>query len=583
MKKLLIALGAASLVAVSLTGCAPTSSVVADTTLTIGQDALASSLNNGLLANETTQESNAYLHDLTQTGFYKVGASGELEANTAFGHAEVIANEKDNFTVSYLIKRGVTWNDGTRIDAADLLVSWAAARNLADAGFTSTLSSTGLAAAETAPEIRVNGRRLVVKFAHPVADWQTAMQLTVPAHLLGKLAFKTEDPQEAKKQVTEAITGSNAEKLKTLAAQFNTGFNLTEADATAGQLFSSGAYDIVSANSTTAVLKAKSNCLWCGNPTVETVTIKFYENPSKLLDAVKASEVDLAEALDTSNLPLATWVAEVTALESAGYKYSTLQSGKIQALILNYGKNSLFGEQKFFRYAKSIEAGRQALLLMTPRQRITDALSIPIKLTRADSFVYLSTQQEYDAVTQSNGSAAYRIQDAEKAKELMARQFLNRKFGIRILFDTADLNSQIAFNLMNQYASDARIPLANGSSSDVAGVLASGKYEAYLTQIESLSSSPSALGAIQNAPSSKPSDKLNELIAKLAGNPASNDRAQILADIDAELFASGYGLPLYELPKVVIFSNKLKNYASPSGANSAVSNFELWNVAPEKQ
>lgn len=580
MKRLIAALGAASLAASLLSACAPNTSVVAGTTLSVGQDSFATSLNTEVLADASAADSNAYLRELTQSAFFEV-RNGELKSNQKFGSAKITSNEPGDFTVAYTVRRDVTWSDGTPITAADLMVSWIAATG--QHGFTSALGGTGLSAATELPRIGVNGRRIYIKYAYPVADWQTAMQLSVPAHLLAKVAFKTADPAAAKAEVIAAIKTSDEAKLKQLAEAFNTGFNLSETDISADLLFSSGAYEIVSANQKAVTLKAKEACLWCRKATVETVNLKFYETPSALLEGIKAAEVDLAESLDSSNLPLATLVSEVDGLSDEGYKYSTLQSGKIQALILNYGKNSLFGEQKFFPYPKTVEAGRQALLYMVPRQRIVDALGIPIKLTRADSFVYLSTQQKYTAVTQSNGSADFRIQDAEKAREVLLPYDLTRKFLIRVLFSASDLNSQITFNLMNQYASDARVKLANASTADVAAVLKSGKYEAYLTQVDSIDTSITALGKVQNAASSRPSEALNALIAKLAADPRSPDRSQILADIDKELFVSGYGLPLYELPKVVVFSSKLANYASPVGASSAVSNFELWSVAPEKE
>lgn len=580
MKRLIAALGAVSLSATVLTACAPTTTIVAGTTLNIGQDALATNLNTEVVADTAAADSNAYIRELTQGSFFEV-TNGELKSNQKFGSTKVTSNVAGDFTVSYTVRRDVTWNDGTPITAADLLVSWIAATG--KYGFGSALSNTGLSAATELPRTGVNGRRIYVKYDYPVADWQTAMQLSVPAHLLGKLAFKTQEPEAAKAEVEAAIKSGDEAKLKLLADAFNNGFALTDQELSADLLFSSGSYEVVSATSKAVTLKAREACQWCRKATVETVRLKFYESAGQLLEGIKAAEVDLAEALDSSNLALATLVAEVDALKDQGYKYSTLQSGKIQALILNYGKNSLFGEQKFFPYPKTVEAGRQALLHLVPRQRIVDALGVPIKLTRSDSFVYLSTQQKYTAVTQSNGSADYRIQDAEKARELLLPFNLNRKFLIRVLFSSSDLNGQIAFNLLNQYASDARVKLANGSASDVAAVLKSGKYEAYLTQIDSIDTGMAALGRVQNAQSSKPSEALSALIAKLAADPRSPERSQILADIDKELFASGYGLPLYELPKVVVFSSKLANYASPASASSAVSNFELWSVAPEKQ
>lgn len=583
MKKLFIAAGIAGLFATLLTGCAPASKIVPNTVISIGQDAPASSLNATSLADEATQDSNSYISTLTQSAFFEPDAAGDLKLNSKFGYVKLLSKTADNFLASFTIRKAVTWSDKTSVDATDLLLSWAAAVNLGDAGFKSNLSSTGLAAA-TDPSLGASGKRLYLKFSHPVADWQYAPKLSVPAHLVAAAAFGPQtDPKAAKKIISDAILNKDSAALSKIATAYNEAFNLTATDFDVTKFATSGAYTLETANNSSVVLKARADCTWCKTATVETVNLNFYRDPAELMDAITAGKVDISESLATSKLPLATLVANLDQLSAKGYQYSTLQSGQIEALVLNYGDGSLFSPTQKRVPIKAADAIKQAFMYLVPRQKIGDSLGIPIKLVRADSFAFLSSQAEHDAVIQTNGSDAYRIQDAEKVSELLKGFHFGSAGKVNILFDGGDLNAQVTFNLINQLASDSNLIVANGSTFDVASVLVSGKYEVHITKITALSISDSAIGAMQNSPSSQKDQSIDSLVAKLAADPNASDRNETLASIDKELFKSGYGLPLYELPKIVVFSGKLMSYQIPEGANSAVSNFDLWSVAPEKQ
>lgn len=582
MKKFFVALGVVSLIASVLTGCASNSKIVANTSLNIGQNSPATNLNAGALAVGDSLLSNQYISTLTQSGFYESSHSGDMVANTLFGYEKLVSSAADNFKTSYTVNKDVTWSDGTPIDGVDLLLTWAAAVNLADAGFTSSLANTGLAAA-TSAKLGLNDRRLYLQFSKPVADWQYAAQLTVPAHLIATAAFGSQtDAASAKKKIASAILTKDQSSLLKIAAAYNSFYSLTDSDYDVANVATSGAYTVSKANSSLVVLKARTDCKWCKAATVETVNLKFYNDASELLSAIKAGDVDLAESVDSAKLSLAEIVSEMDSLKSQGYGYSTLQSGYLEALIVNFGGKSIFRPKSKVLTSEQKAKLVQAVLSLVPRQKIVDALGVPIRLVRADSFTFLSTQSQYQAAIQSNGSSAFAFENAENADELITGYPLNGRGPIRILFDATDLNGQTMFNMIYQYSADTSIRITNGSDIDVASILKSGQYEAYLTKVAALSVSNNAIGLVQNSSSSPKSSDLDVLIAKLANNPNSSDRNETLAAIDAELFKNGYGIPLYELPKIVIFSGKLKNYATPGGTSNAVSNFDLWSVAPDQ-
>jgi peptide/nickel transport system substrate-binding protein len=576
VKKFLVALATVGVVAASVTGCAPASSVIPNTVLNVGQSALATNLNSAVSDSATAVAANQYIHELTSSGFYNLSSNGQLVANTKFGTAKIAKSGSSNFTVAYTLSPDVKWGDGQPITAADLLVSWAAATNFGGADFNSSLRATGLSAASKIPTISSDGLTFTATFDHAVPDWQTAVQLSVPAHLLAKNAFGLADAAKAIKRFERAVNSTDKADLDAVASTFKKAFALSANSLSEALFFSSGAYDLKSATNTEVVLVAKKSCTWCKSAKVETVNLKFYQDPSALDSAVKAGDVDLAEAVDTTSLPLVTLIDDVKA--ATGYKYTSAQSGKIEALIINYGKKSYFASKLVKDANSKASRMRDALLQLMPRQRLLDALSIPIKLTRSDSFVYLSTQAQYEADVQQNGSSKFRIQDAEKATELNAKYNHDRSDLVKVLFDANNYRESIAFNLLNAYATSSRTPVVNSSTPDVAAAIARGKYDAYFGQVDVLSSGLSALGAMQSASTTLKNNDVDSILAKIATKPQGSNQTTLLAALDKNLFANGYGVPLYEIPKVIIFGPHFTTYSAPVGANNAVSNFETWNV-----
>ena len=60
----------------------------------------------------------------TNSGFNYYNDVPELVQDTSFGSYELVS--EDPLIVKYTIADGVKWSDGTAVDAADLLLNWAA-------------------------------------------------------------------------------------------------------------------------------------------------------------------------------------------------------------------------------------------------------------------------------------------------------------------------------------------------------------------------------------------------------------------------------------------------------------------------
>ncbi|MAO82206.1 MAG: hypothetical protein CMH82_16390 [Nocardioides sp.] len=184
---------------------------------------------------------------LTRDGFARL-VDGEVEVDEDFGDVTVV--DAEEFTVRYdLAER--TWSDGVVIDAADLVLAWVAEADPTGAGFDTVPGSLAMA---SEPVVDQQQRRIELTYGTEVHDWQTALDVAVPAHAVAALAWGVKDPMEAKKAVLDAVATLAAADLAVLAESWNRGFRV---DGMQGALpgritASSGPYEVASVGGATS-------------------------------------------------------------------------------------------------------------------------------------------------------------------------------------------------------------------------------------------------------------------------------------------------------------------------------------------
>jgi peptide/nickel transport system substrate-binding protein len=195
--------------------------------------------------------------------------------NDQFGTC--VIDSLDPLTVTYTINEGVTWSDGTPVDAADLIIEWAAQSGVFNDANTVVTSDTGVTAQadengapivvgpdgaditsvdeeaynaaldpetgallegysykestgvsfDTAseslqlitqmPVLSDDGRSATATWDSFYVDYQTAGLVTgVPAHVVGQQALGIEDPMEAKAALIEAFQNDDTESIKAI-------------------------------------------------------------------------------------------------------------------------------------------------------------------------------------------------------------------------------------------------------------------------------------------------------------------------------------------------------------------------------
>ena len=308
---------AASVALLSACVSAP-STVVHASRVTVASDDVFTSLNP--LTESGAGSANTEVAYATNAGFTYFTDAPELAKDESFGSYRVIT--EDPLTVRYTVADGVRWSDGTAVDAADLLLSWAAASDAfndsdfdrstiideqtgdyleglpADVVYFDSQANQAMQLVTTIPEMSSDRRSITLTFDDPFADWEGAFyamgQSGPPAHVVAKLALDVTDAQEAKDAVVHAILDEDTEALSRISDVWNRSFALTELPENEDLLVSSGPYsvsDFLAGQYVT--LTANQSYVGDHQPSVEQIMIRYIPDPLAAVQALSTGEVNV--------------------------------------------------------------------------------------------------------------------------------------------------------------------------------------------------------------------------------------------------------------------------------------------------
>ncbi|MFP7761266.1 hypothetical protein [Marisediminicola sp. LYQ85] len=233
-------------VVASLTACAPgvPDTVVPDTTVTVGWTGEITSFN----AAASPTRGNIDIAEATRSSFGDI-VDGEFVPDESFGTVTIVSDIP--FTARYDLAEPA-WSDGIPLDAADLLLGWAAGSGLlAPEGETEDEDEADLdddaevQEAPIVPELDEFARAIEVTSPEPTIGWQSAIEASVPAHVVGGRAFGLDDAMEAKQAVIRAIQDEDDAALEAVGEAWTDTFDVTEVtDVPAYVRLSSGAYQV---------------------------------------------------------------------------------------------------------------------------------------------------------------------------------------------------------------------------------------------------------------------------------------------------------------------------------------------------
>lgn len=569
MKRFLVFVLAALLLTPTLVACAP-SALQPGSVLNIGLTDDFNSLNADNMTGEASLAVNEEISKLTNASFFFTDASGALVPNKNFGSVEVVGESP--LRVRYALSGNAKWSDGVAVSARDLMLSWLAARNPADAGFNTVRAGSGLRFTTSLPVVSADGMAIEVTFDRAVSDWQTAITVTAAAHLVAQQAFDAESIDSAWARFDQAISSANLADQSLLSAQYAQlylarGSLLEKAKVGAGpylvQEFQPG--QLLS-------LRVNPDFAWGPAPRIETLNIKFFTDSTAILSALQDGQVDIAAPQESG---IASNSDLINLAKVAGARYEFAASTAIEAVLLNFAEGSIFSD------ATSPDAAnlREAFLKLIPRAKILTALSADNPVLEARSWIYSNSSNYYAPFIQSNGSLDYLVQDAERSQELVEQSDAPTAVDVRVLFDSNNPRAKKEWQLLGEYASSAGFNLIDVSSKDPRTVFTTGGFDAFITTVNlaaELKGDPYWFTA--NSVGKFSSTKIDALLAKYAAESEPLDQISVLKDIDAELFAAKFGLPLYQVPSLLVYGERLASVIKAPYGASATYGYWNWSI-----
>jgi peptide/nickel transport system substrate-binding protein len=450
-----------------------------------------------------------------------------------------------------------SWSDGVPIDTADLMLAWAATSGYfgtpkegsSDGTVDFGAVSTGLTKSAYIPEVDEGARAIEVPLVVPVVDWRTALDVAVPAHVVGQKALKIADPIEAKEVVETAIEESDTAKLTKIAEAWKTAFTIAE-DGKASEevLLSSGPYRVskIAAGETGQEVDLEANPEYAGEarPTYETV--RLTPASADALDSL-GDEVDVVQVSPTKANR-----TQVRDLERRDYGVETADDGTMWALILRTDRG-LFQRKNT----------RTAYLRAVPRGDIAEggAGDWADAYDATDVVLFPPGGEGYQIATEDSGfSAKFRASEDATAP---------RGARVCIAYDTSSAFASGGYATIANAVDDEGWSTTDCGVSSADKVLAGNKWDAALARIpvprtpDEISAQWGSKGS-QNATGGGDRDR-DRLINELARTADPYEARDVRVEIEKTLVRDSIVLPIVMNPTVTVSDKNVDSVRPRSG------------------
>ena len=557
--------------ALVLSACAtPTQSAIEqDTRITVGWNQPFYSYNEATSNGNAT--ANAVIKYMTVGAFQYYNDVPELVKDESFGTIEKLSD--DPLTVKYTIAEDTQWSDEAPVDAADMLLQWAADSGVFNEGdpvtydaetgaiidhqnlyFDAAAIGGGLSNVTQVPEIGDDGRSITLVYDAPFVDWEIALAAPmVPAHVVAMHALEIEDAQEAKDAVITAIQEGDTETLKSIADFWNSAFDFADLPDDPSLYLASGPYVISELSADDAYITLTANANYKGDfePKVETITVRYNEDPMAQVQALQNGELDIINPQSTADV--------ITALE--GVDGVTVQTGveaTYEHVDLTYNNGGPFDPATYGGDADKARMVRDAFLLALPRQEVIDKMIKPLnpEAEVRNSQTRVPGSAGYDDIVASNGSDRYNEVDIEGAKQLLADAGVTTPVDVTLLYGKSNARRAAEYQLYAESVGDAGFNLIDGGDDNWGSMLGSGTYDASLFGWQSTSLAISESAATFRSDGGNnltgfANDKIDALYTELETTFDQPKQLQILGDVEKELWADAYGVTVFQFPGVV--------------------------------
>jgi peptide/nickel transport system substrate-binding protein len=481
---------------------------------------------------------------LTDTGFGYLDDRGRFVADPSFGTAELV--DGDALTARYTVAEAARWSDGTAVDAADLLLDWAAGSGLLTGG---PAGHPALALASSLPQLTDDGRTLFVRFDESAAGWRTAVAPRVPAHLVAGMVLGSDfgggsesTAEDAKAALVAAIERGRPAELQSLGEAWS---QLREDSEVV-----SGPYRVEARSPRAVTLGANPAYRGDRQPQVETIELR----PDTAGESLETAET----------------------VSGSGGVLEQLQ------LQLADSRGGAFDDPRI----------RQAFLLVVPRAALVEQVVAPVHpgAEPLASFLVPPTAAAYDRTAAANGSDAFGEVDPDAARELLAAAG-SPSPEVCVLFDPLDADRLRAFELIRESAASAGFRVTDCSTPDWARMLGrGGAYDAALLawdlsatapvvarQLLTSDSAVANLNRLADPDVDRLLDELGSVDASAGSGAADTD--DVIAELDAALWNGFAGMPLYAHPVRAIVDPRVEGVTVSAFGGGVLWNAWTWRLA----
>ncbi|SEE97197.1 ABC transporter family substrate-binding protein [Ruania alba] len=556
---------------------------------------------------------NAIILYMMNSGFTYYDGDLNLAQDTSFGTYEKTSD--DPLTVEYTVDDDSAWSDGTPVDAADMLLFWAAmSGHFNTATFDSDDDGVTVYpedhedAGEPVPEdvlanqvffnatnpnmteiesmtVSEDGKSVTAVYASPFADWELNVGMGVPAHVVAMHALDIEDPMEAKQALIDAVEGEDASVLAPIADFWNTGFQFGDVLPDDESLYlSSGPYlmtDFVRDQYVT--LEANPDYTGDLQPKVETIIVRYFADPMAAVQALENGEVHLIQPQASSDT--------LQALEGLGDGFDVItgDGATYEHVDLMFANGGPFDPATYGGDEETALAVRQAFLKLIPRQDIVDRVVAPLnpEATVRSSFNAIPGAPNYDMLVEANQmDTAFPLEiDREGAAQLLEDAGVETPVEVRFLTasDNPRRMDQLAL-ITESVEADGLFAINDVSSAEWGSMLADpSQYDASMFGWQSTSTSilnsrstfetggGNNFGGFSDA-------RVDELWAEIAVTPDFDQQSEYLAEIESILVENAFGASLYQHPSITGYNTDLQNVSSIQVSPTMFWNYWEWET-----
>lgn len=593
MKKCYLGIGAGlAATAMLLSACTPpggdSGEESAESLINVGWNEPFRSMNNST-ANGAAVANSIVLYMMNDNfGYY----DDELKVQDGtLGTVEEVS--KDPLKIRYTFSDEANWSDGTPVDAADLVLQWAAkssnfntvdsnsddegnVRQNDDSTVYFDAARPGAALIKEFPEIAEDGKEVTFTYSKQYADWPLELGfgtegVGVPAHITAKKALGEKDPAAGKKAVLDALRKKDVKGLSKISNVYNTGFDFTSMPKDQDLLVHNGPFAMTKyEEGQYLTLEKDENYTGPTKVGVDRATIRYVADPMAAVQGIENGELDVIQPQATADVRKAAEALDEVTVDTG-------DGASDEHIDLTFGNNGPFDAASYGGDEEKALKVRRAFLKTLPREQILDTIIKPLQDSSVvrNSFTQVPGSPMYDGVAAANGTDQYPGADTEAAKKLLSEAGVKPK--VRLLYDETNERRQQQVTLIKEQADAAGFTIVEDGDPNWGSRMGDGTYDAALFAWQ-----PTTKGVTdpdqnyrtgqQNNYGNYSNDSVDGLLDDLQSELEPSEQEKLLGKVEKQLIDDGFGMPLFQHPELTIYNDRVSGVKS-----TAVSPTMFWN------